>query len=269
MKRGVRLALELSYLSRLNKMLKAVIIDDEIGGRETLEYLVKRHVPEIEILGLGKSVKDGLKLIAECGPDLVFLDIEMTDGSGFDLIAQAKHRDFGVIFVTAYDRYAMQAFRVAALDYILKPVGVEDLKAAVKKAQKKMKHRVHLYERVKAIRQNLTKPADASNLVALPTALGFEFFEVRDIIRFEASESHSEVSFLDGSTLQISKKLSDLEEQFEPYRFFRIHRSHFINLTHIKRYLKGRGGIVEMVDGSKVEVSRRKKEEFLQYFETD
>ena len=245
-------------------MLRVVIIDDELSGRETLEILIQKHLPEVVLAGIADSATSGKELIEAENPDLVFLDIQMPGGSGFDLLNAMDDYDFDVIFVTAYNQHALKAFQFAALDYLLKPIKVKSLIQTVQRASEKKQQDSEL-KRLKhlVLQSNFQHQFSQENKIAFPTLEGFVFVPVGSIVRCKGSDSYSEVYFEDGKMLLVSRKLVKLEELLKEYRFFRVHKSHLINLNHLVKYSKGRGGEVEMTDGSFIEVSRRKKAEFL------
>jgi len=244
--------------------LNAVVIDDEVGGRETLAALLVEIESIVEVVGTANGVATGRTLIEEKEPDLVFLDIEMNDGTGFDLLNYWEKLPFEVVFVTAYNEYALKAFEVAALDYLLKPVNIEKLKRAVSRAESKIdSDDDSLQEKIQVFQENYAKPHSQENKLALPTLNGYSFVPIKDIIFCKADDAYTELYLTNKRKEVVSMKLIRIEEMLAGYRFSRIHRSYFINLNHVVRYLKGRGGEVEMSDGSNIDVARRKKEEFL------
>lgn len=245
-------------------MITAILIDDEASGRETLEILLKRYIPEVLVAGIADSATSGKALIEQLRPDLVFLDIQMPGGSGFDLLASLPAIDFELVFVTAYNEFAQRAFQFAALDYIQKPINVERLKEAVKRASAKLARDTELKQlQYQVLRRNFQMPQSQDNKIALPTQNGYSFVSIKQIVRCKGSDTYTEVYFQDGSKETVTRKLLHFEEILKDYRFFRIHKSHLINLNHLVRYTKGRGGEVEMADGAFIEVARRKKAEFL------
>ncbi len=246
--------------------MKAVIIDDEPDSRETLRLLLETYCEGVSVEGMAQSALSGIDLIKRIEPDLVFLDISMPGKDGFYVMEQFRDPDFEVIFVTAYDHYAIQAIRLAALDYLLKPVDIVYLRKAIEKAREKMKQKQRL-DQLDVLISNLkggSKPAK----IAIPTAMGFEYVNIRQIVRCEAEGGYTRFHMDDGQNQLVSRNLGEYEELLEPYGFFRIHHSHLINLDHVRSYEKGRGGHVKMTDNHVLEVAQRKKAEFIEKFET-
>jgi two-component system, LytTR family, response regulator len=244
-------------------MIKAVIVDDEELGRNVLSNLITRYCPEITIVGTASSSREAKKVIEEVNPSLVFLDIEMPGGSGFELLEQLNNPTFSIIFTTAYDQYAVKAFKYSALDYLLKPINIEELTNAVKKIstvdskkhmQSSLQHFIESYN---------NSGVSKNNKVALPTQEGLVFIDIADIIRCEADGKYTYCFIKEGKKLYSTRSLKDFEEQLTQFGFCRIHHAHLISLNHIKNYTKGDGGQVTMANGDTVTVSKRKKEEFL------
>lgn len=242
-------------------MLKALIIDDEKRSRESLQHVLEENCPEIEIVGQADSVATGVESINKLQPDLLFLDIEMQDGTGFDLLEQVRGEQFDVIFTTAFENYALKALKMSAVDYLLKPIGDEELGDAVSKVVNK-KTEKSSEKNFELLLQNLNSQS-GNHKIALPTSEGLSFINVRDIIRCKADGSYTHFYFKDGTTFLVSKKIKEYEELLSPYHFQRVHHSHLINLDEVKKYVRGDGGYVVMSDGETVYVSKRKKEGFL------
>ena len=243
-------------------MIKTVIIDDEPKGRETLKNLLERYCPEISLEGEAGSVVDGYKLINNSAPDLVVLDIEMPGHNGFDLLEMFKSIPFKVIFTTAYDKYAIKAIKYSALDYLLKPIDVDELKTAVSRVEENNKKDM-TQARYETLLNNI-KSENKRKKVAIADIEGLVFVYLDEIIRCESDSNYTYIFLNNKKKITASKTLRDFEELFAEENFFRVHRSHLINLDHLKKYIKGEGGFAVMSDDSKVEVARRKKPEFME-----
>jgi two-component system LytT family response regulator len=244
-------------------MIQAVIVEDEKKSRELLEKLVQKNCPDVHIAGMAESVESGAALIRKIKPRLVFLDIEMPDGSGFDLLKQVQDLSFDVIFITASDRYAINAIKYSALDYLLKPVDVEELKAAVKKISEKDSG-ISGMENLKFLLQNFRKNDEQYSRITLPTGNAYEIVNVKDIIRCEADGNYTNFFLADKRKMIVTMGLKHYEDLLPPDDFFRIHNHHLVNVNHVSRVLKEDGGYAIMSDGSKIEISRRKKDSFLE-----
>ncbi len=247
--------------------IRAVLIDDEPAGRDALELMLRRHCPSVEVVGSTTSFETGLELVERISPDLLFLDIEMPYGSGFDLLDQFPDPAFETIFTTAYAQYAYQAFRVQALDYLLKPVLPRALIESVQRAEKRLLERRALdaenNDSLENLLSVLVDKSMHSNRVALRTADSIEFIQVKDIIRCEAEKSYTVFFLVAGQKLVISKNLSEFEETLSAFHFLRVHHSHLINVAHIRRYVKSDGGYLIMSDGSEIVLPRRRKDELI------
>jgi two-component system LytT family response regulator len=242
-------------------MYRAVIIDDEADCRSSLQMLINRYTTGIEIIGEADSVQHGIKLIQETSPDLVFLDVELPDGSGFDILEACLPVHFQVIFVTAHNEFAIRAFRFSALDYILKPADPDLLNAAVKKL-------FSLEQTSKTNQQVETFVENRKSLkkIVLPSRNGYLALDVENIVRCEASSNYTLFFLKSKEKIMVSRTLKEFDEMLSPSGFFRIHQSHLVNMDCIVEYRRDDGGQVIMSDGSELEVSRRKKEEFLHAF---
>ena len=243
-------------------MLKAVLIDDEETGRNILAELLIEHCHDLaKIVGQADNASDGYTLIQELKPDIVFLDIEMYGENGFDLLDKFDEIDFDVIFTTAYSRYSIKAIRYAALDYLLKPVLVDELVNAVQRVGKKESKQARLQY------TNLLKSLkfkDTTPRIAVPDIKGLTFIEVHEIVRCESKNNYTIIFLKNGEHIYSSKAMKDYEDLLKDGNFFRVHNCHLINLTFIKRYEKGEGGTLILKDNTEIEVSRRRKQELLE-----
>ena len=240
-------------------MIRAIIIDDEQDSRSTIFNILQNYCTHIMVAGQAANVQEGLKLIREESPDVVFLDIQMPDGTGFDLLEKLPEIKFQVIFITAYDQYALKAIKFSALDYILKPVDPHQLVEAVGKIRTE---RVDFDEMNKKI-NILLRNRNSFERITLPTFEGYKFVNIKDIVRCEADSNYTDFYLNSGEKVVVTRTLKEYEDNLSGMDFIRVHQSHMVNLKYIDRYIKGDGGTIVMMDGSEVEVSRRRKEEFL------
>ncbi len=237
-------------------MIKAVIIDDEKNAVTALEIAVKEFCPEVEIIGTALSAKDGIKEIQNKNPDLVFVDIEMPQMTGLELVEQFENRRFEVVFVTAYNQFAIKAFKVSAADYLLKPINIIELINAVSRISEKIGK-----QGIPQVQTEKLKTA-LSGKLTLPTTNGSEYINIKDIIRIEAYGSYSKVYTIDNKIRLVTKNLKSLEASLEGESFFRCHNSHLINLEYIKKFSPAKdSGIIEMIDDCDIPVSRSVKTE--------
>lgn len=237
--------------------MKVVIIDDEQKSCDSVRVSLERHCPEATVAGIATDPLKGMELIALNNPDIIFLDIQMPDKNGFELLEEFRIKNFEVIFITAYDNYAIEAIKVMAVDYVLKPFTEKEIVEAYRKAEMRVK------EKISAKFASL-HPGDQNKktILTLPISDGLEFVEISDIIRCEAEDSYTWFYLSNKSKLLVSGNLHTYEKQLEPHGFHRIHNSHMVNIAYIKKYVKGRGGYVVMSDGKSIDVSVRKKAEF-------
>lgn len=243
-------------------MIRTLIIDDEEDAREALQMSIELYCPHINLLDTCASAEDGLRAISEHQPDLVFLDIQMPRLTGFDLLQQLANIPFEVIFVTAHDQYAIKAIRFSALDYLLKPVDVDDLMQAVRRAEPRL-HQSNRTFQYQSLVHNSQFSHGNINRLAVPSADGIEFLDPNDIVYCQADGNYTTLYLINRNKRLISKNLKEFECLLAESGFCRVHHSSLINLKHIKKYIKGEGGYVILTDEHHVDVSRRKKEIFL------
>ena len=247
-------------------MVNAIIVDDEEKNRESLAKLINQFCFDVNIIDKVESIAIAKESINKNNPQLIFLDIEMPGGDGFKLLQDIDQPQFEVIFTTAHANYAIKAIKFAALDYLLKPINVNELKVAVEKAVDKIdkSDRSEINSKKFGILQsNVNKNQFDFNKIALPTLDGIDFYDVDDIIRCEAERAYCNFYTIKGEKILVSKSLKEFEEILTECNFYRIHKSHMVNLKHIKKYYKGKGGQVLMSDESFVDVSVRRKEDLM------
>lgn len=243
-------------------MIRTIIVEDEQKSREMLSAIIQKNCPELEVIGLAEDVEEGVDIIKSLRPDLVFLDVSMPKGSGFDLLEKLAGYSFELIFATASDQYALRAIKYSACDYLLKPIDIDELKLAVDKVMKRQKgpnmaNLQFLVEHLKRADENFQR-------ITLPTGNAYEIVNVKDIVRCEADGSYTTFFLTDKRKLLISAGLKHYEELLPESDFIRVHHHHLINIRHVVRLLKEDGGYAIMSDGSKIEISRRKKESFME-----
>ena len=243
--------------------LSALIVDDEFSARETLSNYIRRYCKGIEIIGEAADVTSAVQAIRQLKPGLVFLDVEMPFGNAFDVLEQTSDINYETIFITAFSEYAVKAFQFSAAHYLLKPVDIGDLVAAVEKVKMSVDRNLQP-EWTKVLNENLQNPGNRK--LVLPTTSGFEVIPVARIIRLGGSSNYTEIFLDDGRKKVVSKVLKHFEDLLSGNGFMRVHKSHIINLDHVKSYHRGKGGWLEMDDGSEIEVSPSKKQELLDHF---
>lgn len=244
--------------------LKCIVIDDEAGARNSLINILNSYFNEkVEVIEEAGSAKEGYEKIKSLKPDLIFLDIEMPLENGFQLLNRFRHIDFSVVFVTAYDHYAIKAIKFSALDYILKPVDIDELEVTIDKFIRLKEKQEERDKKFEVLKENM-QAEEKKKKIGIPDTAGMMFVELNEIIRCESDANYTKIFLQSGKRVIASRTLGDYEEMFKEDEFYRIHRSHLINLNHISRFSKSDGGFVVMDDGSEVEISRRKKKGFLE-----
>jgi two-component system LytT family response regulator len=237
-----------------------VIVDDEPKAREVLKQLCEDYFPDLKVLAIAGSVKEGYDAIKKHQPKIVFLDVEMPPSTGFDLLEMFDEINFNVIFTTAFGHYAIQAIRFSALDYLLKPISISELRSAVKRFKPVDKDQK--VNNVKTLLHNLNGQNDIR--LALSDYEGVNFIELNKILRFEADSNYTKVYMDNNSSYLITRTLKEFEELLSDHNFYRVHMSHIINMERMKRYDKRDGGVVIMSDNSEIQISKRRKAEFLE-----
>lgn len=235
-------------------MYKSVIVDDENHCQLTLSSLLNEYFPDIKIIGTANGVSKGIDLIISFNPDIVFLDVEMQDGTGFDLIEKIPLNRYKIIFTTGHSKYAADAFKYSAIDYLLKPIEINALKAAIEKI-KSTKFMAEMNTKIETLLSN----RNGFEKVALPCHEGIEMVRINNIIRCESESNYTRFYFTHRKPILVTKVLKEYDAILSNQNFFRVHKSHLVNLNYIKKYVDGEGGYLIMEDDSAVNVSRRRK----------
>jgi len=247
------------------KMIRVVIVDDEPHVRDGLIRLIGRHCPNVTLVGTAGGVREGKAVIRSQNPDLVLLDIKMDDGTGFDLLKQLDPVDFKVIFITAYEQYAVKAFKFSALDYILKPVDPDELTEAINKTEQMLQHDLRI--RLSAMENNLSASGDRHKKMVLKTADNVYIIEIQGITHCESDGSYTNICLEDGRKIMASRNLKDYDDLLNDQGFYRIHKSYLINLSFVERFDKGEGGFVILRNGIRIPVASRKRDQLLELFD--
>ncbi len=244
-------------------MITAVLIDDDVNLREGMRGLLSLYAPDITIIGEADSVASGVEILNKLNPQIVFLDIQMNDGTGFDILEKLSEINgkvtSHVVFVTAYEHYAIKAFRFSALDFLLKPVGPDELEKVIDKIRTVLE-KDNDYSHIDLLLENIRKKADNFKRIALSNSDGIHLLDINDIIRCESDDNYTKFFIKNGKPILISKTLKEYEELLSEYDFVRIHQSHLINLAYVKSYVKKENGFVLMHNEDQLPVSQRKRE---------
>lgn len=243
------------------ELLKAILVDDEQNSLQNLQQKILEFCPSIKVIATSQKPEEAISLIRHYNPDVIFLDIEMPRISGFRMLEELHDINTEIIFTTAYNHYAIDAIRISAFDYLVKPIAVEELQNAINRLM--IQHRKHTQEKLNVLKKSLQENKSQQDSIAIPTNEGMEFISIKNIVRIESSSNYSKLHFTDGHTMLVTRLLKDFEEMLLPYRFYRVHHSHVINLSYIKKYIRGEGGQIVMQNGDVIDVARRKKDEFL------
>ncbi|MBC7874597.1 MAG: response regulator [Ferruginibacter sp.] len=242
---------------------KALIVEDEIRSRDFLKNLVEEYCPGLVVAGTAGNVEEAVSFINTRLPDIVFMDIEMQTGTGFDVLQQVKQRNFHVIFTTAYDHYAIKAIKFSAVDYLLKPISLEELQAAVGKAIENIEQKAG-ENKLELLIKNLQRPAGEDFSISLSTSEGVEFIQLSNITRLEANGPYTTFFMKDTRKIMVSRNLKEYEMLLTGHGFFRVHNSHMINLKEVRKMIKTDGGYAVMNDDSMISISPKKKDEFIE-----
>jgi two-component system LytT family response regulator len=243
-------------------VFKTVIIEDEESSLYVLQDMISQLAPNLNVQGTASHLESAVQLIKDNTPDLVFLDVRIGDGTGFDLLEKLSDRNFELIFVTAYDTYALEAFRFAAIDYLLKPIGMNEFEEAVKRAEKRITEKKG-YDTIGTLLHNLAQKSEQHKKINIATLNGYEFVELRDIVWCKSDGAYTIFYLADKSKIASARNLGYYEPLLSNNNFCRIHNSVIINMQLIKSYVKGKGGHIVMSDGAELEISQRRKGDFL------
>lgn len=246
-------------------MIKAILIEDELRSLKLLGNLIGEYCPQVKIIGTATSVDEAFQLIQKNDPDVIFLDIEMQRETGFDLLLKFSEIPFEIIFTTAFEHYALKAIKFSALDYLLKPIDIEELKQAVSKVELN-NHRQRVNKRFESFMHNLQNPKSELYQIALPSSEGLNILQIQDILYLKSDRQYTIFQTKSGEKIVTSKNLGEYEDLLLEYNFFRVHHSSLINLNEVKKYIRGDGGSVVMSNGDLIEVAKRKKDNFLKRF---
>ena len=246
-------------------MIRTVVIEDEEHSREMLMEMLRDHCRQLNVVGNADSVKTGLTTIAEQRPELVFLDIELQSETSFEMLERLPEINFELVFTTAFDHYALKAIKFCAIDYLLKPIDLNELRIAVAKAEKRL-NREYLNKNLEVLVNNLKSGSQNNHKIALSTLEGLLFVNVSDIIYCESSGPYTKFILKQADRIVTSRHLKEYETMLSGYDFFRIHKSYLVNLREIQKYVRGEGGQLIMSNGDALAVSKQRKEDFLNIY---
>ena len=243
-------------------MLRAVLVDDQESNLSSLSGKLLRNCPQVEIIASCENAEKAIDAIDSLKPDVVFLDIEMPVMNGFSMLQKLTYQKFELIFTTAYDHYALKAIRFSALDYLIKPIEIDELKLAVNRAEAKRIQKSSTTQ-MELLLGNLASRQNSYQRIAIPTTTGLKFVNINDIIYFEASSNYTHIFLSDNKKHTISRTLKDFEDILPEETFIRIHNSYIINKNFADKYIRGEGGQVVLSNGAVLDVAKRKKTDFL------
>ena len=241
------------------KTYKAVIIEDEERSTIVLQNLLETYCPDVEVVGNATSVQDGIKTVNALQPDILFLDVQIVGGTGFDILEKLNNTRVSVIFTTAYDHYALKAFKFSAIDYLLKPIDIDELKIAVKKVTAPNQQAEDEFK-IKNLLSNIKNPSEDPVLL-VSTLEAVEFVRIREIIRCEAQGAYTQLILKDTKSVMVSKVIKEFEFLLQEYGFYRVHQSHLINLREVRKYIKSENYLL-MRDGAQIQLARSRKDDF-------
>jgi len=239
--------------------IRSIIIDDENNNIDNARALLREYCPEVEVVATARSAAEGIAIIRDYRPDLVFLDIQMPEQNGFEVLKAFSRIDFEIIFVTAFDQYGIQAIKFSALDYLLKPINIEELRKAVEKAAEAL-HTKRTSQNIANLMEYIRMGRKGVPKIALPTQQEILYVRIDEVIRCEASNNYTNFVLDNGQTVLVCKTLKEFDELLKPYGFIRPHQSHLVNANFVRSYLREDGGLLLMKDETKVPVARQKRE---------
>lgn len=239
--------------------MKAVIIEDEERSKIVLQNLLENYCPDVEVVATADAVTTGVKAVNSHHPDILFLDVQINGGTGFDILEQLENPKVAVIFTTAYDQYALKAFKFSAIDYLLKPIDIDELKSAVGKVNMSGRQEEDQYK-IQNLLSNIKNPAEDPVLL-VSTSEAVEFVRIRDIVRCEAQGAYTQLFLRDTRPVMVSKVIKEFEFLLQEYGFYRVHQSHLINLKEVRKYVKSENYLL-MRDGAQIQLARSRKDEF-------
>lgn len=245
-------------------MIRSIIVEDEVRGLNTLKKLLQEYCPSITIVAEAMDADSAKKVIEDTNPQLVFLDISLPGKTSFDILKELDKIDFEIIFITAHSEYALQAFQYSAVDYLVKPIDEDLLVAAVNRAIKRINSNSFQNDNISVLLNNITKAVPSQNMkLCIPSLKGFLVVELKDILFCEAAGSYTNLHFTDHQMICSAKPIHEYEEMLDDAGFIRLHKSYLVNLLHVKEYIRGEGGIVILSNKKEIQVSRRKKDLFM------
>lgn len=244
--------------------LNAILIDDEKHSNEMLEWLLKTYCPDVQVVATCTSGEEGILAVTKHRPDIVFLDIEMPRMNGFDVLDNIRDKPFEIVFITAYDTFAVRAFRYSAINYLLKPVDPEDLSATIERIREKRSSTTS--GQMELLFQNLLNKNNQPDRIALSSSDGLIFVQTSDISYCKADSNYTQVVLQNGKKIVVAKTLKEIDETLAGKDFFRVHASYLVNINHISRFVRGDGGYIVMPDGTQITIARNRKDEFFQLF---
>jgi len=241
---------------------RVIIVEDEKHSLEALKNLLTEFFPEVNVVAMASDVKNATDIIRQHQPDIVFMDIELNPGTGFDVLTHTRNLNYAVIFTTAYEQYAIQAIRFSSVDYLLKPIDLDELRGAIDKAARVISNQ-RRQQQIDLLLTNLSAENNLQRKICLASSEGLEFFNVSEIIHCEANGAYTEFTMQENRKIMVSKNIKEYENMLPEHYFMRVHNRHLINLTEVKKYIRADGGSILMNNGDTVYLSPRKKDEFL------